>query len=209
MKKILMGLTVLFVFTFFAPTETTEKTILKKNKKGTTVHKNGPLRIYWLDSAYTKTGKIGITPLPGRKDHNRSLHKDILALKQEHVTHVVTLVPKDELEHYGVPDLMEAMEKEGLVTYHLGIKDYGVCSVAQMKQLVQWLKEKNSRENRVVIHCVGGLGRSGLAAAAYLVANGMSAKEAITEVRRIRSPQAVETQSQESFLLQFEKYIFD
>ncbi len=170
--------------------------------------KNDPLRIYWLEAADTEPGKIGITTLPGRKDgkHSRSLRDDIETLKNHEVTHVVTLVPKEDLKAYGVPGLPGTMEKAGLKTYHLGIQDYKVCSTAQMKQLLQWLQEKKSQGKSVVIHCVGGLGRSGLVAAAYLVAEkNMTAARAIAEIRRIRSPQAVETEIQEKFLAEFEK----
>lgn len=53
---------------------------------------------------------------------------------------------------------------------------------------------------RVVAHCRGGKGRSGMIAAALLIAGGMAPADAIAEVRRSR-PAAIETARQERWLL--------
>jgi protein-tyrosine phosphatase len=54
----------------------------------------------------------------------------------------------------------------------------------------------------VVVHCWGGLGRSGTIAAACLVARGAGAEEAIAAVRAAR-PGAVQTAAQELFVADF------
>jgi ADP-ribosylglycohydrolase len=54
----------------------------------------------------------------------------------------------------------------------------------------------------VIIHCRGGLGRSGLAAACCLVALGHSANDAIRAVRAARRG-AIETEAQEAFVARF------
>jgi protein-tyrosine phosphatase len=56
----------------------------------------------------------------------------------------------------------------------------------------------------VVVHCVGGLGRSGMTVACWLVAEGLPAAAAIAEVRRVRSPRAVETDAQAEFVAAFQ-----
>jgi protein-tyrosine phosphatase len=50
---------------------------------------------------------------------------------------------------------------------------------------------------------MGGLGRSGTVAACYLVAGGMSAATAIAAVRTARGPRALETITQEDFVITF------
>jgi protein-tyrosine phosphatase len=160
----------------------------------------GPLRIDWLDPRYTGSGQLGMTLLPGRKDYGRSLAEDVETLKAEDVCHVVCLLTPNEFSTYGVDELLEAYEQAGLVTHHLPILDQGVCSQAEMTELVQWLDERLAGGAGVLIHCVGGLGRSGLVSACYLKSKGLSTADAIAEVRRIRSPRAIETEGQEVFI---------
>jgi protein-tyrosine phosphatase len=57
--------------------------------------------------------------------------------------------------------------------------------------------------DRVLVHCVGGLGRSGMAAAAYLRTRGAAVDEAIEAVRAARSQRALETAVQEEFIQEF------
>lgn len=72
-----------------------------------------------------------------------------------------------------------------------------------MTELVQWIDAQLADGANVLIHCVGGLGRSGLVSACYLKSKGLSAVEAIAEVRRARSPRAIETAGQEMFVQEF------
>lgn len=55
----------------------------------------------------------------------------------------------------------------------------------------------------VVVHCMGGLGRSGLIAASVMVQRGVDAVEAVRCVRAVRGLRAVETRAQERFVEDF------
>lgn len=89
----------------------------------------------------------------------------------------------------------------------LPIIDQGVCSVEEMKSAVAWMEGALAGNSSVVVHCAGGLGRSGIAAAAYLVERGLTADEAIATVRQARSPRAVETEAQVSFVERYERAV--
>jgi protein-tyrosine phosphatase len=167
----------------------------------------GPLRIDWLDRQYTGSGRLGLTILPGRKDYSRSLHDDLATMKAQGVSHVVPLLTDDEFSAYGVDDLLDAYAQAGFVIRRLPILDQSVCALIEMKELVQWLTDHLAQGAHIMIHCVGGLGRSGLVAACYLTSQELWAEEAIEEVRCTRSRRAVESIAQERFIRNFARSI--
>jgi protein-tyrosine phosphatase len=57
---------------------------------------------------------------------------------------------------------------------------------------------------KVLVHCQGGSGRTGTMGAAYWIAKGLSAADAIRKVRQA-NPDAVETIGQERILDEFEE----
>lgn len=159
------------------------------------------LFVDWLPEEETPGGRIGLTILPGRRDMRRDLSRDVEMLEHEGTTHVVCLLSSDELAAYGVPEALDVYRQRSFQVHQLPIKDQVVCSVEEMHAAVGFMCEALKSGGRVVIHCAGGLGRSGIAAAAYLTeARGRSADEAIALVRRVRSPRAVETEAQERFV---------
>ncbi len=163
----------------------------------------GPLRVDWLDESLTAPGRVGMTLLPGRRDYYRDLGSDLAALRGAGVTHVVCLLSNDELASHGVEHLVAAYEREGLATMQLPIVDQRVCSPEEMQEVMAFVDEAVAAKGRVLVHCVGGLGRSGTVAACFLTRRGLDASSAIAEVRRARSPRAVETPLQERFVHSF------
>lgn len=163
------------------------------------------LWVDWLPAEYTGPGKLGLTLLPGRRDMLRSLEKDLNTLKEtENATHLVSLVTQDELQNYGVPQLHEKAAEMGFAVYHQPMLDQRTCSPKEMVALLDWIKTALDQGGKVVLHCVGGLGRSGTAAACYLKRQGLSTDLALHQVRLTRSPRAVESLEQENFLRDFE-----
>ena len=69
-----------------------------------------------------------------------------------------------------------------------------------MTAAVRWMDEGLRAGERVMVHCVGGLGRSGMAAAALLRTRGAEPDAAIEAVRTARSQRALETSIQEQFI---------
>ncbi|PIQ23858.1 isochorismatase [bacterium (Candidatus Blackallbacteria) CG17_big_fil_post_rev_8_21_14_2_50_48_46] len=162
------------------------------------------LWVDWLPAEYTDKGKLGLTLLPGRRDLHRSLERDLSSLKnQEKATHMVCLSTSDELQSYGVPSLLENYRAQGIEVYHLPILDQKVSNQSEMKELLAWIETALANKGHVVLHCVGGLGRSGLAAACFLKQKGLSSEAALHQVRLTRSPRAIETLEQENFLREF------
>ena len=164
----------------------------------------GPLRIGWIDKQYTENGRMGLTILPGRRDRDRTLSDDIISMKEQGVTHVISLITANEFTKYGVEDLFDSYEKAGFVVKCLPILDHGTCSVNDMNDITEWISERLNDGATIMVHCIGGLGRSGLVSGAYLVSKGLPAEKAMRIVREARSPKAIEP-SQVQFLRMYAK----
>ncbi|MGK0302972.1 MAG: protein-tyrosine phosphatase, partial [Planctomycetota bacterium] len=161
------------------------------------------LRLDWMDDVWTTPGRVGLTILPGRQDWGRSLVDDIATLEEEGVSRLLCLVPQEELHRYGVDELLPACRAAGMLVHHLPIVDQKACSQAEMIEALRWMDEGLRAGEKVTVHCVGGIGRSGMAAAAYLRTRGAAADEAIASVRAARSQRALETAIQEQFIWDF------
>jgi protein-tyrosine phosphatase/nicotinamidase-related amidase len=165
--------------------------------------KGGKLRIDWVDHELLKKGNIGLTILPGRKDYSRSVDEDLKQLKAYEVDIVVPLITDDEFSHYGVSDLLEKYEEYEFDVHRLPIMDQLVSSEEEMNELISLLDNEINNDKKVLLHCVGGLGRSGLVAACYLKYKGLKSDDAISAVRKVRGPRTVESKIQEDFVKDF------
>ncbi|HMV80586.1 MAG TPA: isochorismatase family protein [Leptospiraceae bacterium] len=170
-------------------------------KIGRVLRASGKLRIDWIEFQERKEkGKMGLTILPGRKDRDRDIDADIATVKEHGITHVLTLVTRDELEYYGVSDLLENYSSAGIECRFFPILDQAVPTMESALPVLEWM-EKVLSDGNLLIHCVGGLGRSGLMAGAYLIHHyKFSWKRAFETVRSCRSRRAIESRVQEDFL---------
>jgi protein-tyrosine phosphatase/nicotinamidase-related amidase len=163
------------------------------------------LRIDFIESKeFQDYGKIGLTILPGRKDRARSISEDIKTILEKKCKNVVCLITEAEFEEYGVKELKEEYQKSGLDLFYLPIIDQGIPTMDRILPLLEWMEKRISRKENVLVHCVGGLGRSGTIAACYLIRYyKKSPEEAIEIVRKYRSRRAVESLLQEDFIRSF------
>ena len=161
------------------------------------------LRIDWLPETVTGTGKLGLTWLPGRRDANRNLREDVAAIRDHGVDAVVCLLTDDEYRRYGVTELLNEYRAAGLNVRELPVVDGRVPQPEDMSQLVDWIDGQLGESKRVLVHCVGGLGRAGTVAACWLRRRGFAADRAIDTVREARSRRAIETPEQERFVENF------
>jgi protein-tyrosine phosphatase/nicotinamidase-related amidase len=161
------------------------------------------LRIDFLATGKGVLDNIGITILPGRKDRNRELGEDLSEIRKNNISNVVCLVTDDELKEYGVPGLLASYHSVGLDTLHLPILDQMAPSVSKLKEALQWIRKKIENNEKVLIHCVGGLGRSGLVTACLLKEYAFTWEDAVDMVRSSRSKRAIENELQLAFVKSF------
>jgi atypical dual specificity phosphatase len=87
------------------------------------------------------------------------------------------------------------VEDANLLVFHEPMEDMEAPSQEQLDRVVSAVVRATERNMGVAVHCGAGLGRTGAVLAAYFVAKGMSAANAIARVRRLR-PGSIETDDQ-------------
>lgn len=176
--------------------------------------KSHPIRVDFLPpEALEPPGRLGLTFAPGKKADEtdsrweRDLEADLRRLREEYHTEVlVSLLERKEYSELGIPELFRKAGEMGMEVLRLPIPEYGVPIDPEAENygpLIEDVAKRLEEGQTVVIHCRGGLGRSGMVAASVLVALGRPAGEAIQIVREARKG-AVETPDQEDRVRWFE-----
>ncbi len=158
-------------------------------------------------------GQLGLTLAPGKKTDEkdvqweRDLETDLKRLREEYgVGVLVSLMERDEYSDLQIPELFQKAEEQGMEVLYLPIPDYGVPNASEdddYRPFIEDIANRIEEGETVIVHCRGGLGRSGMVAASVLVALGHSAEEAIKTVRGARKG-AIETPDQEDRVRWFE-----
>lgn len=153
-------------------------------------------------------GLIGMTFCPGKVQPygftgawDRDLGLDLDAIRDWGAAAVVTLVEAWELDRYRVPRLGAEVRARGMEWFHLPIVD-GDTPRAPFDDA--WpaagpvLRAHLQAGRRIVLHCLGGLGRTGTVAALLLAELGEAPEAAIRAIRQAR-PGALETAGQVAY----------
>ena len=155
-------------------------------------------------------GQIGMVSCPGKKQAGainehwfRDLESDLDAIRAWGATTVVSLVEIFELDCLQVPNLGERVQDKGMVWMHLPLVDMHVPDVTfeNLRQIAGLtLRQRLRRGEKILLHCIGVLGRTGMIAARLLVELGKEPEEAIHQIRLAR-PGAIQTVAQEEHVL--------
>jgi atypical dual specificity phosphatase len=97
------------------------------------------------------------------------------------------------------PALLEPWGIDGL---HLPIEDFTPPTLEQQRVFVAVVRERRAAGERVGVHCLGGLGRTGTLLATWFVAEGLEPQAAIDHVRALR-PGSIETDEQEASVFSY------
>jgi len=164
---------------------------------------SGPLVINTV--ALASGALLGMSHCPGRRGVDgggrswaRDLDADLQAIQAWGASAVLSLIEPHEFARLGVPGFAQAIAGTPLQWLPVPITDMATPSAAT---LAAWrsqgpaLLQALGQGQRVLVHCAAGLGRTGMLVAKLLVLHGVSAEEAIAQVRRAR-PGTIETEAQ-------------
>lgn len=149
-------------------------------------------------------GRVALASCPGRTDVGGDVESDVRHLAGQELGIVVSLVGDGEMERYGVFGLRAALGRAGIRSIQFPVEDtQPPINMGHTRQLCQQLLGWLGEGTHVLIHCIGGWGRSGTLAAALLTHQGYEAQTAIKLVRQARSPRCVESRAQERFVHEY------
>lgn len=169
-----------------------------------------PLRIDEVKVPHC-SGIIGMTLCPGKKIESaisgvwqRDLDIDLKVIQEWGAQAFVNLMEDHEYNLLRVPDFEEKVKTYPMEYYHLPITDVQAPDrifERLWKEAGPRLHNILNKGGKILIHCRGGLGRTGTVAAKLLVESGMSPEKAIKAVRIARSG-TIENREQENYVLQ-------
>lgn len=130
--------------------------------------------------------KLAVSPMPRASD---------LDELSRVFNSAIVLIEPDEACFSGIDAYLNEWVSRGVNVYYAPTPDFHPVDLLELYCISKWIDEEISRDGRVITHCYGGIGRSGMVAAAYLIYKGFGLDNAIDHVRN-RRPGAVEAISQ-------------
>lgn len=165
-----------------------------------------PLRIAWLEMP--AGWRVGLTFAPGKCGASREGHRwardlgaDLDVVAREGIRTIACLVETHELVKWAIAELPSAAAARGIELLHRPIRDVSVPTLDAARDLVRELIAR--REAPILIHCVGGLGRTGVIAGCLLRALDVAPDEALRRLVAARGEDCPQTEEQRRFVKSF------
>jgi len=174
-----------------------------------------PIEVYSISNRMIGlTGTLGMTLAPGVKHEyrteiwDRDIDKDLERLQNYYgVDLLITLLEEHEFQDLRMFGFIERVKRYDMDHIWFPIPDTSVPrNMSRFANLITRIIDALSNGQTVVVHCMAGLGRSGLVAASCLTALGLTPAQAISLVRSVR-PRAIDPKEQESFVAAFNSYV--
>ena len=138
---------------------------------------------YWLEPGRFLAGEY-----PGARDE-REARDRLRRLLDAGVTLFIDLTEAEEYDLKPYAALLgEEASRLGRTVEHrrMSIPDMGVPTAEEMGRILAAIDGALEAGDVAYVHCYGGIGRTGTVVGCYLVAHGMSGKEAMKEIARLR-----------------------
>ena len=146
-------------------------------------------------------GVLGICPMPGRSGLYEA---DLQTIVRWQPGLVLSMTPLSELERAGAAAFPDDLAQAGIKWLQCPIADFGAPSPAEMPlwdAISQVAHRMLQDKGRILAHCYGGCGRSGMALLRLMCEAGAPVDAALAQLRAVR-PCAVETDAQKRWAAQ-------
>ena len=146
-------------------------------------------------------GTVALSPMPGRwGDYAQDL--GIIRIWAPDL--VISMTTHSEMLKEGAGRFGDDLQRGAIRWAHLPVEDFGAPSTEVDRvwsEVSASVAQILSRSGRVLVHCRGGCGRSGMIVLRLMVEHGEHPDAALTRLRAIR-PCAVETDEQRAWAMQ-------
>ena len=156
--------------------------------------------LFWIDGDPSLGLAIALRPRGGDW-----LEDEVLRLKHNGVTTLVSMLENEEAKELGLEDEGLLANRAGLTFLLHPIPDRHVPSdVASFKSFVSELAKRLRKGERVAVHCRGSIGRATIAAASTLIQFGWNPQTALAAIERARKCPVPDTTEQRDWILRYE-----
>ncbi len=137
---------------------------------------------------------LGMTFCPGKPDAQGNqadnVENNIKAIKAWGADAVVSLVNNDEMTKYQIEDLGEQVTAQGMTWFHQPFEDGGIPGQKFAERWEQQREEMHGilkKGGKLMVHCRGGKGRTGLICARLMLEMGVDFEQTVSLVQKNRA----------------------
>jgi protein-tyrosine phosphatase len=157
------------------------------------------LEIYTF--AVENIGKISLMPRPRGGDW---LEDEILALRQNQVEVLVSLLTRQEELELDLSEEKSLCEEHGIAFYSFPIEDRKTPLFSQTTfDFLAILAKTVQAGKHLAVHCRMGIGRSALVVGCILVQNGYTIEQALAMLTQVRGKELPDTEEQIVWMRRF------
>lgn len=132
-----------------------------------------------------------------------SLSENLLAIRNSGTDKIISLLEHEESRQLGLHDQKALTEKTEMQFRSFPIPDYGVPDFLDLQILITEILSDLKAGKQLLVHCRGGIGRTGLICCCVMVTTGVSVPDAIRIVTEQRGEQVPETPEQIDMVIRY------
>lgn len=153
-------------------------------------------RVYWIEGPWP--GRLAISPRPAGGE---GLEDEIRSWSRAGIGLVVSLLTLDEVTYLELAREEEVCRAYNISFVSFPINDLGVPdSPEDARTLIATLERGLAEGSNILVHCHGGIGRSGSITSGVLVCSGIEPDEAMRRASAARGFSVPETNEQQQWV---------